>query len=289
MPELPEVEVVKRSLERKIQNLIIKKVKINDGNLRYKIDKDKIQNLSGKKIQKINRRSKFLIFKIDHTCTMLVHLGMTGKFFFIDNKNVKYKTSFYYKLDKKKDNKHDRVIFIFKNNQKLIYNDIRKFGFIKFFNPNNDKKIFHLNKLGPEPLKEGYNLNYLIKYVLGKKRTIKDILMDQRCVSGLGNIYVNEILFLSKIKPSRKANDLKNFEVDKIVKNTKKILKAAIKFGGSSIKNFSNEEGQKGNFQQYFKVYGRKGKSCSNIDCNKNITRVVISNRATFFCKRCQK
>ena len=89
---------------------------------------------------------------------MLVHLGMTGKFFFIDNKNVKYKTSFYYKLDKKKDNKHDRVIFIFKNNQKLIYNDIRKFGFIKFFNPNKNEKIFHLNKLGPEPLQKKFQI-----------------------------------------------------------------------------------------------------------------------------------
>ncbi len=289
MPELPEVEVVKRSLEKKIQNLIIKNVKINDGNLRYKVDKRKLLKLLGKKIKKIERRSKYLIFKISHTFAMLVHFGMTGKFFFFDNKNIKHKTSFFYAINDQKDFKYDRVTIIFKKNQKLVYNDIRKFGFIKFFNPNNDKKIFHLNKLGPEPLKEGYNLNYLIKYVLGKKRTIKDMLMDQRCVSGLGNIYVNEILFLSKIKPTRKANDLTNFEVDKIVKNTKKILKAAIKFGGSSIKNFSNEEGQKGNFQQYFKVYGRKGESCSNIDCNKNITRVVISNRATFFCKRCQK
>ncbi len=289
MPELPEVEVVKRSLERKIQNLIIKKVKINDGNLRYKIDKDKIQNLTGKKIQKINRRSKFLIFKIDHSCTMLVHLGMTGKFFFIDNKNVKYKTSFYYKLDKKKDNKHDRVIFIFKNNQKLIYNDIRKFGFIKFFNPNNNEKIFHLNKLGPEPLQKKYNPNYLREYISGRKRTIKDILMDQKCVSGLGNIYVNEILFLSRVKPTRQVINLKNFEINKIVKITKKILKIAIKHGGSSIKNFSNEDGKKGDFQQHFNVYGRKGEKCSNIDCNENVTKVVISNRATFFCKRCQK
>ena len=289
MPELPEVEVVKRSLERKIQNLIIKKVKINDGNLRYKIDEDKILNLPGKKIQKIYRRSKFLIFKIDHSYTMLVHLGMTGKFFFIDNKHVKYKTSFYYKLDKTKDNKHDRIIFFFKNNQKLIYNDVRKFGFIKFFNSNNYKKIYHLNKLGPEPLQKNYNPNYLRNYFSKRKRNIKDILMDQKCVAGLGNIYVNEILFLSRIKPTRQVINLKNFEINKIVKNTKKILSVAIKHGGSSIKNFSNEDGKKGDFQQHFNVYGRKGEKCSNRDCNENVTRVVISNRATFFCKKCQK
>ena len=289
MPELPEVEVVKRSLEKKIQNLIIKKVDINDGNLRYKVDKDKIQKLSGKKIQKIYRRSKFLIFKINHMCLMLVHLGMTGKFFFIDNKNIKYKTSFYYNLNEKKDNNNNRVTFIFKNNQKLIYNDIRKFGFIKFFNTTNYEKIFHLNKLGPEPLKKDFNFNYLKNYIFGRKRTIKDILMDQRCVSGLGNIYVNEILFLSRVKPNRQAINLKDSEISNIVKNTKKILKIAIKHGGSSIKDFSNEDGKKGYFQQQFNVYGKKGEKCSNIDCNKNIMRVVISNRATFFCKRCQK
>ena len=113
--------------------------------------------------------------------------------------------------------------------------------------------------------------------------------MDQRCVSGLGNIYVNEILFLSRVKPNRQAINLKDSEISNIVKNTKKILKIAIKHGGSSIKDFSNEDGKKGYFQQQFNVYGKKGEKCSNIDCNENVTKVVISNRATFFCKRCQK
>ena len=119
MPELPEVEVVKRSLERNISNLIIKKVKINDGNLRYKVNKNGFLKLKGKKITKIKRKSKFLIFEIDKTYQMLVHLGMTGKFFFIDNKNNKFKTSFYYFLNYKKDRKHDRVIFILNNKQKF--------------------------------------------------------------------------------------------------------------------------------------------------------------------------
>ncbi len=289
MPELPEVEVVKRSLEKKIQNLIIKKVKINDGNLRYAVSRDKISKLIGKKIRKIIRRSKFLIFKFKDDYDMLVHLGMTGKFFFVDNKNRKYKTSFYYNLDKKKDNKHDRIIFFFKNKQKLIYNDVRKFGFIKFISSGKYKETSHLNRLGPEPLKKDYNSNYLKKYILGRKRTIKDVLMDQKCVSGLGNIYVNEILFLSRIKPTRKVSTLKNFEISNIIKNTKKILKVAIKLGGSSIKNFLNDDGKTGSFQQHFKVYGRKGEKCSNVDCNMEIDKAVISNRASFFCAVCQK
>ena len=288
MPELPEVEVVKRSLEKKLINLIIKKVKINDGNLRYKINRVETSNLEGKKIRSIKRRSKFLILKVGKETILLIHLGMTGKFFFVDNQERKFKTSFYYNI-KKKDKKHDRIIFFLQGNQKLIYNDIRKFGFIKLYNIKNFNKITHLQNLGPEPLNSGFNLRYFQKYISGRKRKIKDILMDQKFVSGLGNIYVNEILFLSKIKPTRKVAKVKDTEIEKIIKITKNILRSSIKYGGSSIKDFSVDDGKKGNFQQYFNVYGRKGEKCSNVDCNKNVIRTVISNRATFFCKSCQK
>ena len=289
MPELPEVEVVKRSLERNILNLIIKKVKIKDANLRYKVDKIGLSKLIGKKITKIERRSKFLIFEIGKTHRLLVHLGMTGKFFFTDNNDNKFKTSFYYFLNYKKDQKHDRVIFVLNNKQKLIYNDVRKFGFIKIYSSSSITKSQHLTHLGPEPLEKNWNFPYLKKYVLRRERSIKNILMDQKCVSGLGNIYVNEILFLSKIKPVRQATKLKNFEIEKIIKYSKKILKNSIKLGGSTIKDFSSENGKKGDFQQHFNVYGRENQDCSNIDCNSRIIRTLISNRATFFCKDCQK
>ena len=289
MPELPEVEVVKRSLQRNILNLIIKKVKINDANLRYKLDKIELSKLEGKKITKIKRRSKFLIFEIGKIYRMLVHLGMTGKFFFTDNKGNKFKTSFYYSLNHKKDRKHDRVIFILNKKQRLIYNDVRKFGFIKIYNSNLITTSKHLIHLGPEPLEKNWNFLYLKKYVIGRKRSIKNILMDQKCVSGLGNIYVNEILFFSRIQPTRKVTKLKNFEIKKIIKFSKKILKNSIKLGGSTIKDFSSENGKKGDFQHYFKVYGRENQDCSNIDCNLRIIKTVISNRATFFCKKCQK
>ena len=289
MPELPEVEVVKRSLKRKIQNLIIKKVKINDGNLRYKVDKVEISKLIGKRVKKISRRSKFLIFEFDQDKLMLVHLGMTGKFFFVNQNNKKFKTSFYYDLNLKKDFKHDRVIFIFKNNQKLIYNDMRKFGFIKLLNSKKYNKNLHIKNLGPEPLNKNFNTIYLKRYVSGRNRKIKNVLMDQKCVSGLGNIYVNEILFLSGIKPFRKVAKLKDFEINKIIKSTKKILKKSIKLGGSSIKDFSSGDGKKGKYQFFFHVYGRKGKKCSNVDCNSRVLKTVISNRSSFFCKSCQK
>ncbi len=290
MPELPEVEVVKRSLEKKILNLRIKKVKINDENLRYKIDKDNILKLAGKKIKKIERRSKFLTFKINNNVFMLVHLGMTGKFFFSNELNKKFKTSFYYEINEIKDLKHDRVIFFFENKRKLIYNDVRKFGFIKVYKKKTEYlKNNHFKNLGPEPLKKDFNFNYFKTYITNRNRCIKDTLMDQKCISGLGNIYVNEILFLCRIKPSRKLNKLKDFEINKIVKNTKKVLKYSIKLGGSSIKNFSSDDGKKGIFQQHFKVYGREGEKCSNTDCSTIIIRSIISNRSSFFCKRCQK
>jgi|TARA_B110000211_G_scaffold135307_1_gene155045 formamidopyrimidine-DNA glycosylase len=289
MPELPEVEVVKRSLEKKIQNLIIKKVKINDDKLRYRVNKKEILKLVGMRIKKVQRRSKFLIFFFDQNYLMLAHLGMTGKFFFIDKRKKKYKTSFYYNLDKVKDQKHDRIIFFLEKKQKLIYNDVRKFGFIKIIKLDNLSNNFHLKNLGPEPLKKGYNSEYFKKYTKGKKRSIKNILMDQKFVSGLGNIYVNEILFLSGVKPMRKVKNLKNAEINKIVSFTKKILREAIKYGGSSIKDFSTISGKEGTFQQHFRVYGRKGEKCSNTDCNKSIIKLSISNRGTFYCSSCQK
>ena len=289
MPELPEVEVVKRSLKSKILNSIIKRVQINDHNLRYKVEREIGKKLVGKKIKKIKRRSKFLIFEINKTYLMLVHLGMTGKFFFVDQKEKKFKTSFYYLLDYQKDQKHNRVIFFLSKNRKLIYNDVRKFGFIKLYKLTDKIRISHLKNLGPEPLEKQWNFRYFKNYIVNRKRNIKSILMDQKFVSGLGNIYVNEILFLSGVRPSREVKKLKNFEIEKIIKYSKIILKSSIKLGGSTIKDFSIENGKKGVFQQYFKIYGKKDNKCSNIDCNNTIIKTVISNRATFFCKMCQK
>ena len=289
MPELPEVEVVKRSLNKKVQNLIIKKVKINDGRLRYTVNKKEIRKIIGLKLKKIKRRSKFLIFFFNRDIVMLVHLGMTGKFFFVNQKSIKYKTSFFYDINGNKDKKYDRLVFYFNKNQKLVYNDVRKFGFIKFFNNKNLNENFHINQLGPEPLKKDFNYIYFKRYISGKNRMIKDILMDQKFVSGLGNIYANEILFLSKIKPTRKVDNLKNFELKKIVKLTKIILNSSIKRGGSSIKDFSSSNGKKGSFQEHFKVYGKKGESCSNINCENKIIKTKICNRATFYCSKCQK
>ena len=289
MPELPEVEVVKRSLINKTQNLIVKSVKINDGRLRYKINRDEIKKIIGLKFRKISRRSKYLLFYFNKDIVMLVHLGMTGKFFFVNNKRIKFKTSFYYDINEDKDKKHDRIIFDLSNNQKLIYNDVRKFGFIKFIHQANLEQNAHLKYLGPEPLNSKFDVKYFKNYIKGKKRVVKNILMDQKFISGLGNIYVNEILFFSGVKPLKKIKNLSDFEIKKIIKFSKKIISKAIMLGGSSIKNFSSSSGKRGSFQQHFSVYGKKGENCPKVKCKGKIKKIVISNRASFFCNKCQK
>ena len=165
----------------------------------------------------------------------------------------------------------------------------QNYSIIKFLDKRRLSSSFHLKNLGPEPLRSEFNYFYLSQYVKGRKRVIKDILMDQKCVSGIGNIYANEILFLSKVKPTREVKTLRDFELKKIIKLTKKVLENAIKLGGSSIKDFSSSNGKKGSFQQYFNVYGKKGDSCSKNNCKNKIVKLVISNRATFFCSNCQK
>ena len=289
MPELPEVEVVKRSLENLIVNLSIKSIEINEANLRYKVRKREINQIIGLKIKSIKRRSKYLLFFLIKGIVMIVHLGMTGKFFIVNKNKIKKRTSFYYNLDHKKDSKHNHIVFTFKNKYKLIYNDVRKFGFIKFDKSSKFEENYHLKTLGPEPLESAYNFEYFKKYIMGRNRIIKDLLMDQKFVSGIGNIYANEILFFSKVRPNRKIIELEDVEIKKILKNTKNILKKAIILGGSSIKNFSSSSGKAGSFQQYFRVYGKKGNNCSNTDCNNKIEKIVLSNRASFFCSKCQK
>ena len=287
MPELPEVEVVKKSLENKLKNLTIKRVNITNKKLRYIIDRKLFSKIKSQKIISIKRRSKYLLLNLNKNSTILVHLGMTGKFFIIDN-NKKYKTSFYYSL-KQNDTKHDHITFILNKKIKLIYNDVRKFGFLKIFNSTNIFKCSHLVSLGPEPLSRNFNFSYFNKYIFNKKTKIKDLIMDQKFVGGLGNIYCNEVLYSCKINPARTVEKIKKKEIKKIIKFIKIILKQAIQLGGSSIKNFSSTEGQGGNFQQKFNVYGREKATCNRSKCLGTIKKVYTSNRSSFFCPECQK
>ena len=289
MPELPEVEVVKKSLKKRINKLKFTNVSIINKKLRYEIDKTYIKKIIGHNINNIKRRSKNIIFNLDNGESIIFHLGMTGKLTIIDGKKKIIKTSFYYDQDKL-DEKHDHVIFFMNRGVKLIYNDVRKFGYIKIIKTNNINQSNHFNKLGPEPFAKSLNIEYFKK--IKKKRQnikIKDLLMDQKFIAGLGNIYVNEILFLSKINPKKKVRNLRKKDMANIIKFSRFVLKKAIKFGGSSIKDFSSSDGKSGKFQLFFNVYGKHGKNCSRRGCRATIQRVKISNRSTFFCNLCQK
>ena len=213
---------------------------------------------------------------------------MTGKFFIMNKNNKKQKTSFYYSI---KDNqfKHDHITFFLNKGFKLIYNDVRKFGFLKLLKT---KSIFtsnHLKFLGPEPLTNEFNLKYIIKFITNKKVKIKDLLMNQKFVSGLGNIYCNEILFLCKLNPLKNVGKINKKQLSNIIKFTKKILKISIIKGGSSIKDFANTEGKDGSFQRKFNVYNREKKKCNRKNCSGIIEKIYTSNRSSFFCSRCQK
>ena len=287
MPELPEVEVVRQSLDKNIKQKKVKKVIIRNRNLRIKIPVNFANLLKNQKIIKVERFSKYLIMTLSNKSYCLLHLGMSGTVHLINSnkKNLKTNASFYNSPNLPK--KHNHVEILFKN-FKIVYNDPRRFGFFQIINNSYllKKRFKHL---GPEPFDSKFELDYVSSFFKGKKRNIKNILLDQNFVSGIGNIYANEILFLCKINSAKKVGLLKKKDLLKIIINSKKVLLNAINKGGSSIRDFKNALGKKGDFQRDFKVYEREGLSCKKYKCKGFIKRKVISNRSTFFCNSCQK
>jgi len=286
MPELPEVEIVRQSLNKKINNKKVKKVIVRNRNLRFKIPSNFVTFLKDKKIINVKRFSKYLILCLSNKQYCLLHLGMSGTIHIKNNtqKNLFTNTSFY--SSPTLPTKHNHVEIIFKN-LKVIYNDPRRFGFFEIIKSSSLlKKRF--NKFGPEPFQPKFNLKYITTYFKGKKKNIKNFLIDQNFVSGIGNIYASEILFLSKINPFKKADLIKKKDYKKILINSKKVLKRAIKKGGSSIRDFKNTSGKKGGFQKNFNVYERNGLTCKRQHCNGIIQKKIITNRSTFFCNICQ-
>ena len=286
MPELPEVEIVKQSLDKNIKQKKVKKVIIRNKNLRIKLPINFKKFLENKKINKVTRFSKYLILNFCKDEFCIIHLGMSGTLHLVrkKNKNSLTNLSFYNLPSLPKKHNHIEIIF---DSFKIVYNDPRRFGFFQIIKTikNLNKRFYHL---GPEPFDRKFNLKYFKNFVKDKNRKIKDLLIDQKFVSGIGNIYANEILFISQINPNKKVNSLKKKEFKNIIINSKNVLLKAIKKGGSSIRDFKNAEGTKGNFQDSFKVYQRNGLNCKRIGCNGIIIKKVIANRSTFFCNTCQ-
>jgi len=285
MPELPEVEIVKQSLDKNIKFEKIKKVVVRNRSLRFKIPENFEIILKNKIINRISRKSKYLIFHLEDIYCV-IHLGMSGTIHLINKKNFKKNTNTSFYSSPNLPLKHNHVEFFLEKYQ-LIYNDPRRFGFFKIFEKKSLSDFF--NNVGPEPLNNKFNINYISSYFINKKKNIKSFLLDQKFVSGIGNIYASEILFSCKINPLKKAKSLTKLDIKKIRYFSKSILNQAIKKGGSSIRDFKNVEGRNGSYQSKFKVYQRENLNCLNKDCFGKIKKKVISKRSTFFCNRCQK
>ena len=286
MPELPEVEIVRQSLDKKIRQKKVKKVIIRNQNLRIKVPNYFKRFFENKIIIKVKRFSKYLIVYLQNNKFCLIHLGMSGTIHLLENKKKETSTnlSFYNSPFLPKKHNHIEIIF---SDFRIVYNDPRRFGFFQIIQTLEDLKKRFLH-LGPEPFNKKFNIDYFQGFIKKKNRSIKDLLIDQKFVSGLGNIYANEILFLSRINPKKKIRLLKKDECNQIIINSKKVLKNSIKRGGSSIKNFKNTFGKQGNFQNIFKVYQREGLACKRDGCKGIIQKKIISSRSTFFCNCCQ-
>ncbi len=268
MPELPEIEIIKKNLINFCLNKKIIKIEIYTKKLRYKIPKI-IKRIKNKKITKINRYSKYLIIKI-YKLYLLIHLGISGNIL-ITKKNILQK--------------NDHIKIILENKKIIKYNDPRKFGYILLYK--STKKIQKIiKKLGPEPLTKKFNWKYLYKKIKKRKSCIHNLIMDNKIVSGIGNIYSNEILFISKIKPYRKSNSLHLNEIKRIVLNIKKILKKSLFYQGTLIRNHKNINLNYGFFKNFLTVYRKLNQPC--IICKSKIKKKKKYGRSLYFCKKCQ-
>ena len=271
MPELPEVETVKNGLRKKVLNKKISNCKIlYSGIIAYPDQSTFVKNIIGQTINDIKRRGKFLIFELNDYY-LISHLRMEGKYFI-----------------KKCDeiiNKHDHVIFTLNDKEELRYNDTRKFGKMHLVKKD-ELDITPLSKLGLEPWDELLNTKYL-KEKLNKKKAIKTLLLDQTIITGIGNIYADEILFLSKINPETLGCELKTKKLQDIIDNTKIILEKAIKSGGTTIHTYTSVDGIHGKFQQELLVHNKKDEPCPT--CKNKIIKIVVNGRGTYYCPECQK
>ncbi len=286
MPELPEVEIVKQSLKKKIQHKKIKKVIVSNRNLRFKLHKNFEKILGNRFVKKVLRKSKYLILGLDNSKYCIIHLGMSGTIHLMDKtKNKNTNLSFYQSPILPKKHNHIEIFF---SNFKIIYNDPRRFGYFLIIKNKLELEKFFL-KIGPEVLSKKLNFKYLKKKLINRKKNIKNLLLDQNFISGIGNIYSNEILFYCKIHPNRIGFKITNKEIKKLLYFSKFVIKKAIKYGGSSIRDFKNIKGSIGSFQLEFNVYDRENKKCLIKGCNGKIIKKFISNRSSFFCNICQK
>ena len=288
MPELPEVETVRRGLEPAMSGHVVEKAEVNRPDLRWPLPENMAARLSGRRVLGLRRRSKYILIDLDKEETLLVHLGMSGRML-ISGRIV---GDFHHDVgvaEHPEPQKHDHVVFHMTSGARVTFNDARRFGAMDMFPTGSESEYWLLRDLGPEPLGNEFDGDYLAARFAGRKTPVKSALLDQGIVSGLGNIYVCEVLFRAGIDPRRHAGRIAERRVQSMVPIIRDVLSEAILAGGSSLRDYRQAEGELGYFQHTFQVYDREGQPCVSDGCTGTVTRFVQSGRSTFACLQCQR
>jgi formamidopyrimidine-DNA glycosylase len=274
MPELPEVETIRRGLKRVLIGETIRRIKIHETRMRQPLNARKLRRLiAGQSVRALHRRAKYLLCEMENGAHLVLHLGMSGRLLYCEKSRP---------LEK-----HDHVRFIFNNGCELRFCDPRRFGMVDAVPPDKLRDYLHFQNLGIEPLSPELTAAYLYERAHGLSRPIKNFLMDGSVVVGVGNIYASESLFRAGISPNKPSGKLRREEWESLVQAVRETLKLAIASGGTTLNDFHNSDGEMGYFQQHLMVYGRAGEPCHV--CGSKIRRLVQAGRSSFYCPRCQK
>ena len=283
MPELPEVETVRRGLTPVMEGGVIARAEVNRPDLRWPFPPGMAERLTGARVLQLRRRSKYILADLDRGETLLIHLGMSGRMLISGDPLGRFVH------DHPAPEKHDHVVFHMENGARITFNDPRRFGAMDMMPTEGAENHALLAALGPEPLGNGFHPEYLVRALKGRNTTMKAALLDQKIVAGLGNIYVCEALWRARIHPARKAGRVSAARIGALVPIIRDVLTDAIAAGGSSLRDYRQADGELGYFQHSFDAYGREGLPCRREGCGGVITRVVQSARSTFYCPRCQR
>jgi formamidopyrimidine-DNA glycosylase len=283
MPELPEVETVRRGLLPAMEGRVIAKAHVNRPGLRWPFPLDMALRLTGKRVLGLRRRSKYILADLDSEETLLIHLGMSGRMLISGVMQGRFQR------DHPAPARHDHVIFDMDDGPRITFNDARRFGAMDLMPTMTAEAHPLLAALGPEPLGNSFDEDYLVGRLKDRNTPIKSALLDQHIVAGLGNIYVCEVLFRAGISPKRRAGQIAASRVRALVPTIRDVLGEAIAAGGSSLRDYRQADGELGYFQHSFHVYGREGQPCAKPGCLGTVGRVVQSGRSSFYCAICQR
>jgi len=289
MPELPEVETVKRGLEPVLKGRRITRVETRRDGLRFPFPKGFARQLKDASFVQLTRRAKYIVAELDNGLSLLVHLGMTGRFTVLSPKGASNLGEFYFETaaTKDADGPHDHVVFHFEEGLRVVYSDPRRFGMMDLVKTDQRHQHKLLKGIGVEPLGNELSGTYLAAKFKNKAAPLKAALLDQRIIAGLGNIYVCEAMYRARLSPKRKAGSVKLEKLEEMVRHIRDILNEAILAGGSTLQDFQGTNGARGEYQQRFQVYDREGEPCPS--CARPIKRIVQSGRSSFYCSHCQK